>query len=46
MRRREEMRTGRDEDKESRVKRIEQGCGSKSAFNFHPGSGVQVPNYL
>ena len=40
---------GRDEDrerKERRVKRIEQGCGSESAFNFLPGSGVQVPNFL
>ena len=36
MRKRGEMRKGR-EKKERRVKRIEQGCGSESAFYFPPG---------
>ena len=29
---------GRDEERERREKRIEQDCGSKSAFYFPPGS--------
>ena len=44
MRRREEMRTRREKGEKS--KRIEQGCGSESAFNFLPGGGIQIPNYL